>query len=388
MAQNQLYEMKFSNIMKTLAREEGAYVPTMVPTSYATIAWAGKRAVDVLADPDPNAYVDAFTAVFAEMWADGYLFGGGQFSARLGQALHTPEHSIGPDGTTVEHVQRSPMAANEYDLFLADLDKYIADVLLPRKYPQLFTDRDYAKNALKVYAEDVANVFGILGGMAEQRLKDKYGLVPMLKFEERFEPPLDMLFDYFRGFRGTLTDLRRQPGNVKAAIDLLWEKRCKPLLERPLTETFPYPLDMTHIPAYLSPKQFEELYWPHHKQQIMRIAEAGSKAYIMLEGRWENIWHHFRELPKDCCILHIDDDDIIKAHEQIGDCQILCGGLKAVDVRMKTFEQIKDDVKRVIDTCAPGGGFLYSSDKTWTAAGDVNQTLIDTYNFVHEYSSK
>jgi len=49
---------------------------------------------------------------------------------------------------------------------------------------------------------------------------------------------------------------------------------------------------------------------------------------------------------------------------------------------------MKDDIKRVIDTCAPGGGFIFSADKGFLTPGDVNPTLIECYNFAHEYSKK
>lgn len=143
---------------------------------------------------------------------------------------------------------------------------------------------------------------------------------------------------------------------------------------------------MTHIAPYLSPKQFYELYWPYEKFWIERAAAAGTKVWIMLEGRWENVWECFKEVPKDSCILHIDDDDIIKAKEVLGDYQIIEGGLKMASVRTDSPEKIKDDVKKIIDACQPGDGFLFCTDKAWIAPGDVNQNLIDAYNFAHEYS--
>ena len=87
-------------------------------------------------------------------------------------------------------------------------------------------------------------------------------------------------------------------------------------------------------------------------------------------------------------VLHVDDDDFLKAHEVLGDHQILVGGLRAADTRMKKFEDIKDDIKRVIDTCAPGGGFIFTTDKAMVTPGDVNPTLIECFNFANEYSSK
>ena len=102
------------------------------------------------------------------------------------------------------------------------------------------------------------------------------------------------------------------------------------------------------------------------------VNSQGGKQYIILEGRWENIWDCFLELPKDSVVLHVDDDDF----------------LKATDTRMKKFEDIKDDIKRVIDTCAPSGGFIFTTDKAMVTPGDVNPTLIECFNFAHEYSKK
>lgn len=44
-----------------------------------------------------------------------------------------------------------------------------------------------------------------------------------------------------------------------------------------------------------------------------------------------------------------------------------------------------DFAKRVIDHCAPGGGFLFTTDKAWNSPDDITQNLVDVYNFAHEY---
>ena len=62
--------------------------------------------------------------------------------------------------------------------------------------------------------------------------------------------------------------------------------------------------------------------------------------------------------------------------------------MEIVSIERKTFEEMKDDIKRVIDTCAPGGGFIFCADKGFVPPGDVNRTLIECYNFAHEYSKK
>lgn len=385
MSENALLKMKNTNLMKALNREGADYVPTMLAASCAMVAWEGKKVTDIIDDAD--AYVEAMTNVFKVMWADGNTFTGTLFTPRIESVIEPLQNKFGPDGVTPEHVQMPMMERDEYDAFIEDPNRFVSEVLLPRKYPHLYEDRDYAKNVLKTVAEDKFYSLALLMGKQSQVLSEKYGITDIANFGAVFSNPVDTLFDYCRGFKGTLTDLRRQPDKVKAACDKLWEVYNLPRLDRPVAK-FPYACHMTHIAPYLSPKQFEEIYWPYEKRWIERAAAAGTKVWIMLEGSWKNVWHHFLEVPKDSCILHIDDDDICQAKKELGDHQIIEGGLKVAAVRTESIDKIKDDIKRVIDVCAPGDGFLFCTDKAWISPGDVNQNLIDAYNFVHEYSMK
>ena len=317
MPEKNLLEQKKSNLMKALNRQGADYVPTMLASSCAEVAWTGQKVTDVIGDA--NAYVNAMTDVFGVMWGDANTFSGTLFTPAISDIIEPVQNKFGPDGVTPEHVQMPQMERGEYDQLIEDPFGFVANVLLPRKYPKLFED------------------------------------------------------------------LRRQPDKVKAACDRLWETYNLPKLQG-TPAPFPYACHMTHIAPYLSPKQFYELYWPYEKFWIERAAAAGTKVWIMLEGRWENVWECFKEVPKDSCILHIDDDDIIKAKEVLGDYQIIEGGLKMASVRTDSPEKIKDDVKKIIDACQPGDGFLFCTDKAWIAPGDVNQNLIDAYNFAHEYS--
>lgn len=385
MGDNSLLEMKRANLMKAINREGADYVPSMLAASCAMVAWEGKKVTDIIQDPEE--YVKAMTDVFKIMWADGNTFTGTLFTPRMETLLEPLQNKFGPDGVTPEHIQMPMMERDEYDQLIENPKRFVFEVLLPRKYPRLYEDRAYAKETLKGVAEDKFYALALLSGKQSEVLSGQYGITDIANFGEVFSNPVDTLFDYFRGFKGTLTDLRRQPDKVKAACDKLWEVYNMPKLAGTPAK-FPYACHMTHIAPYLSPKQFEEIYWPYEKQWIERAAAAGSKVWIMMEGSWERIWHHFLEVPKDSCILHVDDDDICKVKQEIGHHQIIEGGLKMAAVRTESIEKIKEDVKHVIDVCAPGDGFLFCTDKAWIAPGDVNQNLIDAYNFVHEYSMK
>ncbi len=385
MENNELFAMKSENFRKALNREEPDFLPTVMSSSGGTIFWSGKTVYDVV--HDPMAYAEALTDVLKDVWVDASVLNGYTTTPRLGQAFPGAENRFGADGT-LSHLQTPPMKADEYDQLIADPAAFVANVLLPRKHPVLFGGREEAKKALKVFAEDEFYNFVQVFGATNKLMEEKYGVTTFVNPSPMINTPLDHLFDFFRGFRGTLTDLRRQGANVKAALDAIWEYRWEKLTSQPYNFGTYCSFQPCHIPAYLSPKQFDELYWPYEKKLIEWINRSGAKAYIILEGKWDRLLPYFLELPKDSCVLHVDDDDFIKTYELLGQHQILIGGLKASDCRLKKFEDIKDDVKRVIDTCAPGGGFLFSNDKGWLTPGDLNPTVVEAYNFAHEYSKK
>lgn len=384
METNKLYTEKYENFQKAINRQEGAYVPTAMTNNGGGLFWSKTTAFEVAGNHE--AYAKAITAFLDEMWLDANVLSGLTTTPRMGEAFPTAENKLAPDGT-LTHLQVPHMKADEYDQLAADPKAFIANVLLPRKYPALYESKDAAKAALKVFAEEQVDNYVMQMSYTKKYLAEKYGVFSITG-GGMLNTPLDHIFDYFRGFRGTLTDLRRQPAKVQAALDAIWEYRSAAQVAGPFDPAKGFPFQPCHIPAYLSPKQYREFYWPYEKKLIEWIANYGGKIYLVMEGRWENIMDCFLEVPKDCLVLNVDDDDILKVHARLGDHQILCGGLKLADTRLKTFDQMKDDVKRVIDTCAPGGGFIYSADKGFLTPGDVNPTLIECYNFAHEYSSK
>lgn len=385
METNKLYDTKRESIRQALSREEGAYVPNLIINNGGGFFWAGKTAFDV--QGDHLAYAKAVTSFMEQMWVDGNVLSGLTTSPRRDQVFPTAENRLAADGT-LTHLQVSPMKPDEYDQLIADPVAFMANVLLPRKYPYLFEDRAAAKEILKVYAEEQVDNFVMQMPFTNKYIAETYGVCSILSSGYMINTPLDDLFDYFRGFRGTLTDLRRQPEKVKAALQAIWDYHVAGMVSVPFDAEKGLPFQPCHIPAYLSPKQYREFYWPYEKQLIEWVSRTGGKVYLVLEGRWANIWDCFLEVPKDSVVLAVDDDDFLEVHKHLGHHQIVCGGLKLADTRLKKFDAIKDDIKRVIDTCAPGGGFLFNTDKGFLTPGDVNQTLIECYNFAHEYSSK
>ncbi|MBO4819262.1 MAG: hypothetical protein J5528_03895 [Firmicutes bacterium] len=381
----ELFKLKNGNLMKAIHRGGADYVPTMVASSCAQVAYTGQKVTDVIGDP--AAYIKAMTDVYQVMWCDGNTFAGTLFHDGIENIISPVQNFFGPDGITPEHVQLSYMKEDEYDELAQDPNAFVSEVLLPRKYPRLFEDREYAKETIRKVAENKAYALGALFMGTGQVMQEEYGITTICNFGGVFMNPVDVIFDYFRGFKGSLIDLRRQPEKVKAACASLRKTFNAHTYATPVVE-FPYPCHMTHIAPYMKPKQFMEIYWPYEKEWIDYISGGGGKVWIMCEGSWKNVFDAFKEVQKDSCILHLDDDDLAETKKTLGDYQILEGGLKLGSLYIKSEEEVKDEVRKVIDTGAPGEGFLLCTDKAWLSATDMSQNLIKAYNFAHEYSSK
>ncbi len=385
MTPSELKEYKYANYLKVINRQEGDWMPTAMFNNGGGFFYGDKTPFDV--EGDHVAYAAAMNDFLDNMWVDVSCVCGLTTSPTLSKFFPTAENRLAEDGSIV-HLQASPMKADEYDQLIADPKAFVANVLLPRKYPYLFEDREKTKELLKVFAASFLDTMVMQMGANDQYVAEKYGITPILNLGCMLNTPLDHLFDYFRGFRGTLTDLRRQPAKVHAAMDAIWDYKCASIVAQPYDPAKGMPFQPCHIPAYLSPKQFAEFYWPYEKRYAEWIAASGGKICLVLEGKWGAMADLFLDAPKDSFLLMVDDDDVFDIYERLGHHQIIAGGLKMADTRLKKFDDIKEHLKKVVDTCAPGGGFIFMPDKAFVTPGDVNPTLFECYNFVHEYSKK
>lgn len=382
---NELLELRRSNYLKVINREEGDWMPTAISNSGGGFFYGDKTPFDV--EGDHMAYAAALNDFLAEIWVDVSTVSCLTTSPTLGKFFPTAENRLAKDGSIV-HLQASCMKADEYDQLIADPRAFITNVLLPRKFPYLFEDREKTKELLKVLASSMVDAMVLQISANNQYIAEHYSIPSVMNLGCTINTPLDHLFDYFRGFRGTLTDLRRQPAKVQAALDVFWDYKCAPIVAQPYDPAKGMPFQPCHIPAYMSPKQFAEFYWPYEKRYAEWIAASGGKIGLVLEGKWGPLADFFLDAPKDSFVLMVDDDDIFDIYERLGHHQIIAGGLKMADTRLKKFEDIKDHIKKVVDTCAPGGGFIFMVDKALVTPGDVNPTLFECYNFAHEYSKK
>ena len=381
MNKTQIFEERLDNFKKATNREHPAYVPVMAHPAPGVIDYAGTTLRDVI--EDETQCVNALLKVFDDLYCDVTISYGYAYLPHAKDTFGKAQNVLGPDGITIEHLQESLMEDSEYPELIRNPDAFVSDVLLKRKYPEIFTENmDSVKEKMKMVLLDFFNAYISVPDQLTRRLETYYGVPTINDGALMTFNPLDIIFDSFRGFTGTVKDLRRHKKEVHEAIDVLWNTRCS---HHDNVGDYPYACQWPHIPAYMNRKQFEEFYWPYEKQLIENLAKNGNKLYMLAEGKWIQLLDYFREVPKDSVIIHCDDDDVIKVSKKIGDYQIIAGGANLARTKIADKQTNIDHAKRVIDECAGTGAFVFCIDKNWTCAGDVNQTLLDVYQFAHEY---
>ena len=92
------------------------------------------------------------------------------------------------------------------------------------------------------------------------------------------------------------------------------------------------------------------------------------------------------DLPKGKTLWMIDNSDIAKAKKTLGKVACLFGNVQSDLLVLGTPQQVKDYVKKLIDTCAKGGGFIVSNGAFFDQAKAENvKAMVDS---AKEYGSK
>ncbi|MFX1274833.1 MAG: uroporphyrinogen decarboxylase family protein [Promethearchaeota archaeon] len=111
--------------------------------------------------------------------------------------------------------------------------------------------------------------------------------------------------------------------------------------------------------TFLSPKNFEELVLPSLLTIIKSNVRNGLTTVFHMDTDWTPFFHYFLEFPKNGkYILHLEDSDIFKAKEMLGDRFCLMGNIQTKLLRFGTEKQIEDYTRKLIEICGAGGGYL------------------------------
>lgn len=172
--------------------------------------------------------------------------------------------------------------------------------------------------------------------------------------------PYDMLADGLRGYLNVPMDLLEIPEKVEAAIEVM-ERFAMEGVDNIKAMGLKYVFMPLHggTDDFMSNETYLKYYWPSLGRVIDRIIECGMTPYVFFEGKYNSRLELLAEvLPPKKCICLFEQVDLARAKKVLGDVACITGNLPGAMLAFGTKQEVIDETKRMLDDCAPGGGFI------------------------------
>jgi uroporphyrinogen-III decarboxylase len=277
------------------------------------------------------------------------------------------------------------LRASEYDQFLADPDGFTVKKLWPQMAtafaplgqmpapPIHWLSGDYdliytlpsivgSPPLLEVLKKLVAagEAFNRHAARMGRYAAEMAGLGYPLAFTVVGLTAFDWIGDFLRNMRGVLMDMRRNPEKLLATIELLTPatiQKCLVGCQMTGSKRVFIPLHWGSA-GFMSNDQYARFYWPSLKALLLGLLDAGITPIPLFEGDYTPRLEFLAELPKGKVAGHFDIVDRKKAREVLGDTMCFWGNVPAALLATGTPQQVKDDVRELIDLFGDNGGLI------------------------------
>ena len=308
-----------------------------------------------------------------------------------------------PDNTPYQHIETEVMPAEDYDELIRNPEGY----LLRSYYPKIYDGLKGLSDLTNVFSgvepsmgfglivnmgmgpvrEALETIFKATDKMIEHMLP---GVLTSVKIASQYGTtslmggmafaPFDILGDTLRGTKGIMLDMFRQPDNVLAACEALTPMAIVMATKGMLGTGASFVMIPLHKGAdgFMSDEQFEKFYWPSFKAMLLGIIEAGMIPIPFVEGSYNRRLDIIADsgLPKGKTAWWFDRTDMKKAKEKFGSWACIGGNVPSSLFLTGTPQEMEDYCKRVIDICAPGGGYFLAPG---AIVDQVNPEVLHTY---------
>ncbi len=293
-----------------------------------------------------------------------------------------PGHGLPKTATGIQFVEGEYMKEDEYDLLIKDPSDYWMRYYIPRVFGLLepykflspftsiieapgfwffpYTRPDMQAAMLKLV--EVGKELAVWGKMTAEfnawAQESGYPAMRMLLAKA----PFDTIGDTLRGTKGIIRDMFRRPEKLLEAIDTVTDFTIRQTIEAANASgavTVFFPLHKG-ADGFMSPKQFEKFYWPSLKKVVDALVNEGLRPELFAEGAYTTRLETVNEFSKGSVGWLFDKTDMVKAKQILGKTCCISGNVPSSLMVTGGPKDVKEYCRKVIDICAPGGGFVLS----------------------------
>jgi len=379
-----LYKERATRFIKAIKLEEPDRVPVMLPTGNFPAYWAGANFRTLMYDYKKGHDI---WIKYMEEFGDMDTFNGPALvpSGKIAEVVTSriqklPGLGLPEDAPMNQFVEGEYMMADEYDLLMADPSDYNLRVMLPRtsdffkcfeKLPPLRSL--WGTSWVAVLADpEIRKTFQTLMDLSDEHLRwmsanmetnnyiKSHGYPSLFGFGPWVGSPFDHFADTLRGTHGIVMDMYRQPEKLHEAMEYWLNLGINTSIKNyPMTDS-PVCIMPLHKgdDTFMSDKQFEEFYWPTLRRVFLAMIDEGLVPMPFAEGRYTKRLKQIADTPKSGVVWWFDQTDMAEAKRILGDICCIVGNVPTSLVMTGTAEQVKENCRKLIEACAPGGGYI------------------------------
>lgn len=392
------YYARIRRLASTYLMKEPDRVPVQAPFGILPAYWAGADLKTVMYDY--GALRRAWTKFLQEFEMDTYTGPGAILPGRvydlIDYRLYTwPGHGLPDDARGFQYVEKEYMLADEYDALIRNPSDFWMRTYLPRvfgvfepfKNLQSFTDiielpggyfAPFSRPDMQASLRALINVgkeYQKWAAVIAQCTREAQAAgLPSIRSIGLAKAPFDTIGDTLRGTRGIFTDMHRQPEKLLKAIDVIADITIDSLVSRAnssKTATVGFPLHKG-ADGFMSTKQFKTFYWPSLRKICLALIDEGIVPSLFAEGSYTTRLEIVNEFPKGAVSWRFDRTEMATVKKVLGDKCCISGNVPASLLAIGTATEVKECCRRLIEVCAPGGGYILAAGSSVDQAQPEN----------------
>jgi hypothetical protein len=397
------YKARATRLARAATMEIPDRVPCMVPAGWLPAYTAGITLKEAMYDPARMQWAWLkFLDEFDSDTFDGTLF----FQAPVSDLLESktqkwPGHGLPDDSHSYQFVEGEYMKADEYDLFMKDPLDFQLRKLLPREMGvfELFAEQPSFSGYMGLPQRLIAlcsdpRFIKLAGAIHEaSRIMPAFMKATQETTRQALArgfpvfrgglavAPFDVFADSLRGTHGIVRDMFRQPDKIHEAMEYVLPQ----LVERAVAMADGANCPVIMMPlhkgddTFMSNRQFETFYWPTFKRELLAMVDEGLIPFPVAEGAYNHRLEYIADMPRSAVVWMFDQTDMKHAKETVGRVSCIAGNVPVSIAYTGTPQDMENACRRLIETCAPDGGYILSGGSTFDKAKPENiRMMMDT----------
>jgi len=387
----QKYDAKVKRVNDAIALKEPDRIPIKPSPAIFPILDAGYTVAECIYDPTLEKYKDAITKYLLKYDPDAGIGTGNNYAGQGHiMELNAPKNMrwAGMPGDIIDknsiqqYIEYPFLLDDEFDMFWNDRTNWLLTKAMPRSstvtepLANLHLSHSHVGIGSMVAAfsspemrEMIKRLWEIADAQEEFRKKS----VEISKYVEDLgfpifqgggaAVPFDSYSDNLRGTINSLADLYERPEDVERYIDEAMEQTLAMIKASKGKRDGKHVFMALHkgMDGFMSDAHYERYYWRYLRDIIYAIIDAGQVPYIFTEGNYNTRLKFLKDVPKGKVYYHFETVDMVEAKRILGDTACISGGFPTQLMTFGTKEQVITECKRIIDACAPGGGFIFET---------------------------